>query len=91
MNTKTDTGTWTKFDDLWMVRVPVGAVPPVDADSDAWHFDVVVVKKDGTEKTVSVCRTPEFLRDGISIHAQSTNGWVAKRHQAAIKHFDRRS
>lgn len=82
----TTTGTWTKWDNMWMVRLPEGVVPPVE--NDEWHHEVVVVKRDGTESTVSVCRTAEFARDGIEIHALSKDGRSAYKHQQAIRKAD---
>lgn len=89
MNTNA-AGTWTKFNGIWMVRIAAGIVPAVAVEtidaymSPEFHFDVVVVKRDGTEQTVSICRTPEFARDGIEIHALSKDGGQADRHMYEV-------
>lgn len=89
MTTITATGTWTKFDEMWMVRLPVGSVPAVDIEDSEFHFEVVVIKRDGTEQTVSICRTAEFARDDFEIHALSKDGYAARRHAQAVHNAHR--
>ena len=61
--TKIDaTGTWTKFNDCWMVKV-VG-----DVVASGEYLDIEVTKKDGSSQTVMTMIQPELVKDGFAIY-----------------------
>ena len=64
MNTTTidASGTWTKFNDTWMVKV-TGEVT-VRGD----FLEIEVSKKDGAKKIVMTMNEPELSKDGFAIY-----------------------
>lgn len=56
------TGTWTKFNDCWMVKV-AGAVT-IRGD----FLEIEVTKKDGAKQVVMTMNEPEFAKDDFAIY-----------------------
>lgn len=56
------TGTWTKFNDCWMVKV-TGEVT-VRGE----YLEIQVTKKDGAVQIVMTMNEPEFTKDGFAIY-----------------------
>lgn len=64
-NTKSETngtGTWTKFNGTWMVRVE----GDIAVDGDALFFEVTA--KSGKTKVVATMNEPEWTKDGVAIY-----------------------
>lgn len=60
----TYTASWTKWDEIWAVRV-VGQVPP---SADGEPITVTVTKKSGETAEVTIWAAWEWEKDGVSVH-----------------------
>lgn len=64
MNTTTidASGTWTKFNDCWMVKVTGDVTVRGD------FLEIEVTKKDGAVQIVATMNEPEFAKDDFAIY-----------------------
>lgn len=74
--TEIATGTWTKWDDEWAVRLPFGALD--NARGADGVTTVTVIKKNGEAKEVQILLAAEWSNDEVEIHHLVRNEHLSK-------------
>lgn len=73
----TITGTWTKWDEAWAVRIPAGALDGIDRN-EVRCIEVEVVKKSGEAKVVEILTISEWSNDDCEIHHTVANAHLSE-------------